>query len=152
MELILWRHAEADDQVAGNLSRPLSARGHRQVAWMAAWLQQRLPTKFHVYTSPAEGAQQTCAALGAGTKVSDRLLPGGSVAELLDLVGWPDRAKPVSFDVGPQPLLGRVAAQLLTGVETDLSIRKGGLWWIARREREGKPNVVVRAVVSPDVV
>ena len=45
-----------------------------------------------------------------------------------------------------------MAAYLIAGVEADWSIRKGGLWWITRREKEGKFNVVVRAVVSPDIL
>ncbi|TAK49581.1 MAG: histidine phosphatase family protein [Betaproteobacteria bacterium] len=151
MELILWRHADADEDEE-DLSRKLSAKGHRQVAWVASWLQQRLPTRYIVYTSPAERAKETAVALGVETKVTKRLAPGAAVADVLELVDWPNRTGSVAVVVGHQPTLGRVAAYLMAGVENDLSIRKGGLWWIARRDREGKPNVVVRAVISPDVL
>lgn len=151
MELILWRHADADDEEE-DVSRKLSAKGHRQVARVARWLHQRLPTRYIVYTSPAERARETAVALGVEAKVSKRLAPGASAADVLDLVGWPNRTGSVAVVVGHQPTLGRVAAWLMTGAEGDLSIRKGGLWWIARRDREGKPNVVVRAVISPDVL
>lgn len=151
MELILWRHADADDNEE-DLSRKLSAKGHRQVARVARWLHQRLPARYVVYTSPAERAKETAVALGVETKVSKRLAPDASVTDVLDLVGWPNRTGSVAVVVGHQPTLGRVAAHLITGVEGDLSIRKGGLWWIVRRDREGKPNVVVRAVISPDVL
>ena len=151
MELILWRHADADENEE-DLSRKLSPRGHRQVAWIAGWLQQRLPTRFAVFTSPAERAKETAAALGVETKVCERLGPGAGVADVLDLIDWPKRTGSVAVVVGHQPTLGRIAAYLMTGVETELSIRKGGLWWIARRDREGKPNVVVRAVISPDIL
>ncbi len=105
-----------------------------------------------VFTSPAERAQETAMALGVEAKVCERLAPGAAVSDVLELVDWPNRTGSVAVVVGHQPTLGRVAAYLMAGVEQDLSIRKGGLWWIARRDREGKPSVVVRAVISPDVV
>jgi phosphohistidine phosphatase len=151
MELILWRHAEADDAEC-DLSRRLSAKGHRQAAWVAAWLQHRLPTRISVFTSPAEGARETALALAMDARVSERLAPGAAVSDVLELVDWPNRAGSVSIVVGHQPTLGRVAAHLIAGVPAELSIRKGGVWWIARRDREGKPSVVVRAVISPDVL
>jgi phosphohistidine phosphatase len=149
MELILWRHAESDEGKV-DLTRPLSSRGQKQAAWIAGWLQQRLPSKFAVFASPAQSARQTAAALGVEAKVSDRLGPGASIFDVLELVEWPNRKGSVAIVVGHQPTLGRVAAYLLAETAADFSIRKGGLWWIARREKEGKSNVVVRAVVSPD--
>ena len=47
MELILWRHADAEDGLP-DLSRRLTPRGIKQAERMAAWLLQRLPGKFHV--------------------------------------------------------------------------------------------------------
>ncbi len=56
MELVLWRHAEAapgEDHV----ERKLTSKGQKQAAWVASWLQQRLPAKFALYASPAEPAR-----------------------------------------------------------------------------------------------
>jgi phosphohistidine phosphatase len=33
-----------------------------------------------------------------------------------------------------------------------MSIKKGGLWWLTDRVRDGDAEVVVRAVVSPDLL
>jgi phosphohistidine phosphatase len=41
---------------------------------------------------------------------------------------------------------------LLSGVEADWSVRKGALWWLRGRERDGASEVVLRAVVAPDLV
>ena len=54
--------------------------------------------------------------------------------------------------VGHQPDLGRVAAVLLSGAEAEWSVKKGGLWWLTHRERDGEAQVVVRAVLAPDLL
>ena len=43
MDLLLWRHAEAEDG-ADDYSRPLTERGRKQAASVAAWLAQHLPS------------------------------------------------------------------------------------------------------------
>ena len=52
MDLILWRHADAQD---GNpdLERPLTAKGRLQARKMAAWLNQRMPQEARILVSPA---------------------------------------------------------------------------------------------------
>ncbi|MGB6053615.1 MAG: histidine phosphatase family protein, partial [Burkholderiaceae bacterium] len=42
MELILWRHADAEPGEP-DLERALTAGGRRQAAKMAAWLDRKLP-------------------------------------------------------------------------------------------------------------
>jgi phosphohistidine phosphatase len=45
-----------------------------------------------------------------------------------------------------------VAAVLLAGAEAEWSVKKGGLWWLTRRRRDAKAQVVVRAVLAPELV
>ena len=45
-----------------------------------------------------------------------------------------------------------LAAVLLAGAEAEWSVKKGGLWWLTHRERDGKAQVVVRAVLAPDLL
>ncbi len=54
--------------------------------------------------------------------------------------------------VGHQPTLGEVVARLIGGAEGDLSFKKGAIWWLQSRERDGASEVVVRAVLSPDLL
>lgn len=54
--------------------------------------------------------------------------------------------------VGHQPDLGRAAASLLAGTAGDWSVKKGALWWLVHRLRERQAQVVVRAVIAPDLV
>jgi len=54
--------------------------------------------------------------------------------------------------VGHQPTLGEVAAFLVAGVASSWSIRKGGVWWISNRVRDGDASVVVKVVIGPNFV
>jgi phosphohistidine phosphatase len=148
VDLILWRHADAKEG-GPDLERRLTRKGERQAARMAEWLRRHLPSEFMVIASPARRAQETAAALGKRVKTSERLAPGASAADILQVAGWPDR-KRVVIIVGHQPDLGHAASQLLAGAAAPWSVRKGGLWWLSDRVRGDDAQVVVRAVLSPD--
>src|SRR5512147_340343 len=107
MDLILWRHAEAEDGPP-DLERRLTPRGHKHAARVAEWLLQRLPAKFVVLASPARRAQETAQALGVAFRTVVALAPGASVQAILKAADWPDRKSSVVI-VGHQPDLGRVA-------------------------------------------
>jgi hypothetical protein len=74
MDLILWRHAEAED-ARGNddLGRALTERGRKQAERMAAWLGPRLPATTRIIASPALRCQQTVAALGRSVSTVDAI-------------------------------------------------------------------------------
>ena len=58
MELILWRHAEAEDGIP-DAKRPLTERGQKQARKMAKWLRKRLPEDTRIIVSPALRCRQT---------------------------------------------------------------------------------------------
>ena len=69
MDLILWRHAEAEPHVtegdeAGDLKRALTPKGKRHAARVGAWLHRQLPDDLRVLSSPAKRCVQTVEALG----------------------------------------------------------------------------------------
>jgi phosphohistidine phosphatase len=66
-------------------------------------------------------------------------------------VQWP-HSKTTVVVVGHQPTLGHVAAELLGLSNSDLSIRKGGLWWLRHRRRDGKPQTLLLTVQTPDLL
>lgn len=150
MNLLLWRHAEAEDG-APDAKRRLTARGRKQAKQVAHWLDRRLPADARILVSPAVRAVQTAAALGRSFEQLDRLGPGASAASVLGAAGWPHAGGTVLV-VGHQPTLGRVAAMLLTGDAGDWSIRKGAVWWFTRRQRSGAEETVLRAVIGPDLI
>lgn len=148
MDLILWRHADAEDGMPDD-GRRLTAKGEKQAERMAAWLTGNLPKEPRILVSPAVRTRQTAEKLGVKFDVSRTFAPGASVAALLGEVGWPD-AKGAVLVVGHQPTLGRVAAFLLSGEESDWSMKKGSVWWISNRLRQGEQQTVLRAVMSPE--
>ena len=151
MDLILWRHAEAEegDGSLPDAKRRLTARGEKQARQVARWLRQHLPHKRKVLVSPAERTQQTAHALDLAYEIEPRLGLGASAADLLSVAGWPDRSGAVLV-IGHQPTLGRVAALLLGGREADWAVKKGGVWWFSSRARKDDTQAVLRAVVNPD--
>ena len=153
MDLILWRHAEAHVLKEGqtDLERALTAKGERQAQRMGEWLNQRMAASTRVLASPAVRSQQTAKLLGRPFKTVAALAPDGTVGGLLEAARWPDSNEPVLV-IGHQPTLGIVASRLLAGVEQFWSVRKGAVWWLRCREREGDSQVVLQAVQGPDLL
>lgn len=148
MDLILWRHAEAE---AGepDLGRRLTAKGQKQAAKMAIWLDRHLPDTCRILVSPAERAQQTAQALGRKFKTIDELAPGASCDDVLLAAGWPESREAVLV-VGHQPTIGQVVSYLLSGEVQEWSIKKAAVWWLSRRARDDDIKTAIKAVVGPD--
>lgn len=155
MDLILWRHAEAEELEAtdeagiDDLSRRLTPRGDKQAARMAAWLDRQLPDGVRIWCSPAVRTEQTVLALGRKYRVREELAPDRSADDLLQLVQWPDARQP-ALVVGHQPTLGRVVARLLQMTEPECAVRKGSLWWLRQREKNGQAQTVLLTVQGPE--
>jgi phosphohistidine phosphatase len=152
MDLIIWRHAQAQDEAPGgkDLERALTPRGEKQAARVAAWLDSHLPEGARILCSPALRCEQTVMPLGRKYKIEEALAPGATSAGILEAVQWP-RSKQAVLIVGHQPVLGQTLAQLL-GMKQDCPIRKGAVWWLRRREsREGDETIVV-SVQSADLI
>ena len=153
MDLILWRHAEAEDEREGmtDVDRPLTARGEKQAARVGAWLDRHLPEGTRVLCSPALRCQQTVLRLSRKFKLRDELAQGSTAAAHLELAQWPMAKHPVML-VGHQPALGAALAQLLHLPSGNCVIRKGAVWWLRTRERDGDEQTLVWAVQSPETV
>lgn len=118
---------------------------------MAAWLDRQLPSGTVVLSSPAVRAEQTAAALGRKFKLNEALAPDNDPSALLTLAQWPVAKHPVVV-VGHQPALGRVVAKLLGLAEEDCAIKKGALWWLRHRVRDGVAQTVVVTVQTPELL
>ncbi|CAB3715608.1 phosphohistidine phosphatase SixA [Trinickia soli] len=151
MDLILWRHAEAEDTAASDAARQLTARGRKQAQTVAKWLKPRLSHDAVILASPAARTVQTVEALTDQYRTVDSIGPGATPQAVLDAAQWPNGLASMVVIVGHQPTLGLVASQLLAGQSTEWTIKKGALWWLANRDRNGSGQCVVRAVISPDL-
>jgi phosphohistidine phosphatase len=155
MDLLLWRHAEAEDGTP-DLKRKLTARGEKQARQMAEWIKQHAPKNLRIIASPAVRCQQTAKALDLPFSTDKRLGPDAGVPDLLAAIDWPhgsskERSAAVLV-IGHQPTLGHTAALLLAGAEANWSIKKGAVWWFSNRGRQGGTQMVLRAVTAPEFV
>lgn len=148
MELILWRHAEAEDGVPDN-SRPLTEKGRRQAKGMAHFLSGRLPPNTRILVSPAVRAQETATALTSHFITAPNIGVNATPQTAIATAGWPKTEGSVLL-VGHQPWMGELAALLMTGRADIWSIKKGAVWWFSGREREGDFQTVLRLVIAPD--
>ena len=156
MDLILWRHADAEFASEGedDLSRQLTAKGEKQALRMVAWLDRHLPEGVRILVSPARRTEQTAKALNRKYKLRDELVPDSSADEVLALIKWdedkgPQGKGPVLI-VGHQPYLGEIAARLLGMEEHSCAIRKGAVWWLRSRLREEYSEILLLNVINPD--
>lgn len=158
MDLILWRHAQAQEALPGfdDASRPLTHKGEGQATRVAAWLDRQLPQSARVLVSPAKRAEQTAKALCRKYKLRQELAPDGQVNDLLELIKWSPHAdaphKGAVLLVGHQPTLGQLAAVLLNTTEQVCDIRKGAVWWLRSRWRDESMQVSLVSAVSPELI
>ena len=124
---------------------------------MAAWLGPRLPARRRLLASPALRSRQTAEALAESVEIDVRIAPDASLEDHLAVIGQLPRdtgrepvIDPVALVlVGHQPTLGQVASHLLAGQALDWRVRKGAIWWLATRAREGHARFWLRAVIDP---
>ena len=150
MDLILWRHAEAEPGEP-DLGRRLTSKGLKQAERMAEFLERHLPDTCRILVSPADRAQQTAQALKRKFRTVPELGTGAPVSAVLAAANWPDSREPVLI-VGHQPTLGMVASFLLSGEEANWAVRKGAVWGLSNRVRDGGSAVVLKVVLGPDFV
>ena len=153
MDLIFWRHAEAYEPLEGqdDMSRTLTPRGEKQAKRMAEWLDRQLPEGVRVLVSPAQRTLQTAMALDRKYKVREELAPNAEPDQLLLAAGWPDAKMPILI-VGHQPTLGQIIAALMGLSVQDCTVRKGAVWWLRSRLRDGVRQTVVVTVQNPDLL
>ena len=148
MDLLLWRHAEAEDG-EDDMKRRLTERGQKQARVMAKWIREHQPRDLRIIVSPAVRTRQTAEALKLPFETQRKIAPDACVSELIAASGWPLASGAVLI-VGHQPSLGRLASLLLAGHEAEWTIKKGALWWLSNRTRLGETQTVLRAVIPAE--
>lgn len=150
MDLLLWRHAEAEEG-EDDLKRRLTERGRKQARIMARWIREHQPQDLRIIVSPAVRTQQTAEALKLPFETVSTIGPDVGVADLIAACGWPDASGAVLV-VGHQPVLGQLAALVLAGQDAEWTIKKGALWWFSNRTRGDETQTVLRAVIPAELL
>ena len=150
MELILWRHAEAEDGFP-DAARKLTEKGLQQARNMAKWLKPRLIKNTRILVSPANRTQQTALELSKNFETTPEVGTSTTADRVLAAANWPYEEGMILI-VGHQPTLGNVAASLICPNHTGFSIKKGAIWWFSYKQSADTENTLLRAVISPDIV
>ena len=158
MDLILWRHAEAEggDASTPDEERALTKRGRKQARKMAKWLRKRLPKNTRILVSPTKRTRQTAKALGLPFEIEPRIGVGADCTDLLAASDWmSDRLDKASRGnatilVGHQPTLGQLAALLLSGQEANWTFAKGAVWWFSRKTLRIENQVVLQTATEAE--
>lgn len=152
MDIILWRHAEAEDvnpKESGDLARRLTEKGKGQARQMAKWLQRHLPSEIDIKVSPARRCVETAEALGKAHELCQDIAPSSDADEHMKVIAEARHARhDAILLVGHQPTLGELAATLMTGRNATWSIKKGAIWWL-RSENPGREAAELVVALPP---
>ena len=155
MDLILWRHAQAEmlsEELPSKTDgeRKLTTKGHKQAAKMALWLGSVLPDTTKILVSPSQRTIQTANALGRKYKIVPEVGTESTAEDILAACNWPHSKEPVLI-IGHQPHLGEVVTKLIPSYQ-HCSIRKGNVWWISQKESEDNPATFLKAIMTPELI
>jgi phosphohistidine phosphatase len=147
MQLILWRHAEAEDGGGKpDTDRELTKKGRKQAERMAAWLRERIDKDWRILVSPAKRTLQTVEPLGISFEEDEAIGLAATVKTVLAAAEWPEGDSNVVV-VGHNPTFAEVASKLL-GTTEEVAFKKGAVWWFVSREE----GAALRVVIGPDDV
>ena len=149
MELILWRHALAEDGFPDS-ERALTKKGIVQAQKMAKLLNANLPENCRILVSPTKRTLQTAEALDRPFEICKDVALHASPEMILSAANWHNPIDKYVLVVGHQPSLGRLASLLLSGKEDDWRFKRANVWWFAQRKRNNE--VYLRTVFSTDII
>jgi phosphohistidine phosphatase len=149
MEIILWRHAEAEDREP-DLARALTAKGRHQAQQMAQWLKPQFSGPVRVLASPAVRTRETAEALGLPYEISGRIAPDCSADAMLAASGWPGGHGLVIL-VGHNPAISVLASRLAGNTASSIALGRAAAWWFAGAADDagGPPRLALKIAMTP---
>lgn len=152
MQLILWRHAEAEIGEQ-DLARALTVKGRKQAQKIAAELHKRLPEHYDLWVSEAVRSQQTAAFLQHDWQVQAAFNPDEDVQPMLAKLNAARLAGVQTLVLlGHQPWIGDLCAYLLNqnwNATAYWSVKKGAFWWFDCQGELGVAPVKLRLMLAP---
>ena len=154
--LILWRHAEAEDQSANgsDADRKLTKKGHKDADKMAKWINEHLPKNVEILCSPAKRCLETVSPFkhlsGLKVNIVEFLNTDSTVEKIAKQVVNDDNSKTILI-VGHQPNLGFLIAKILGQQENTCVVKKGAVWWLRQREHDNALQTYLYTVQLPDL-
>jgi len=150
MELVLWRHAEAEDGI-DDMARALTPKGWHQAGQMAQWLKGQLPGDVRIVASPAVRTRETADALDLPYEIDRRIAPDAGADQLLAASGWPDGHGLVIL-VGHNPAISVLASRLAGAQDASVVLRRAAAWWFACNTDGLAPRLTLKTVMTPSLL
>lgn len=150
MDLILWRHAEAEDGI-DDLARALTPKGRRQAQQMAQWLKAQLPDAVRIVVSPAVRTRETADALAMPYAIDPQIAPDCSAEQMLAASGWPHGHGLVIL-VGHNPAISVVATRLAGAAASPVAMRRGAAWWFTCDTAASPSSVMLKTMMTPSLL
>jgi phosphohistidine phosphatase len=150
MELILWRHAEAEDG-ADDMARALTPKGRRQAEPMAQWLRDQWPGAMRIVSSPAVRTRQTADALALPYDIDPQIAPDADADQLLAASGWPNSHGLVIL-VGHNPAISVLAGRLAGAEESSVVLRRAAAWWFVTSTDGMEPALILKTAMTPSLL
>lgn len=151
MNLILWRHAQAEEG-SNDLQRHLTDKGRKQARHAAHWLLQQLNDTPAIWVSEALRSQETAAALKLPQTIVPLFNPESAADAMPAFIQRldPERSHII---VGHQPWIGQLAALLLNEPELPSQswrVKKSAIWWFDVHFNDPLQKNELKAVLSPE--
>ncbi len=133
MQVLIIRHADAENQAKTDELRPLSSKGKADMWENAQGLKQIVPQIDRIAHSPLLRAQQTAEIIAqiyleVPMEILHPLAPGHSMTAILTYLQQQAQIAPIIALVGHEPSLGQLANWLLTGqVGQWMPLKKGAV-------------------------
>ena len=152
MNLLLWRHAEAE-ALGNDLARELTVKGKEQARKMAQWINIHFYQDYICWVSQAKRTQQTAFFLTENMIINSKLNPGVDVQKIIG-----ELAKLKSDTnlilVGHQPWIGKLALCLINRShypDNYVSFKKANIWWLENKDGFNHSSTFfhLKAVLSP---
>ncbi|MBN3859027.1 MAG: histidine phosphatase family protein [Neisseriaceae bacterium] len=159
MELLLWRHAEAEDN-PDDMKRHLTKKGLQQAEKMVKWITKHFPNEHTVWVSEAIRTQETANFLKHKPAIKPHLNPSSSAAIILNDILNNIFSENLII-VGHQPWIGDLTAHLIYNTHYNSyanrplywSFKKASIWWLEiKQDDEHAFYTKVKANLSPDLL
>ena len=150
MDLLLWRHAEAEDG-DDDLARALTPKGWHQAEKMAEWLKGQLPGDVRIVASPAVRTRETADALAMPYTIDPQIAPDCSAEQMLAASGWPHGHGLVIL-VGHNPAISVLASRLAAEEESAVVMRRAAAWWYACDTDAPERLLTLKTVMTPSLL
>ena len=156
MQIILWRHGEAEAADI-DFDRSFTAKGKQQAQKTAHFINRYFPKQREIWVSPLKRSKETASYLDSKERILEQnfLIPS-SPAPIIKAHLYRQKSDTNLIIVGHQPWLGELIFSLvLRGIEKNQNkffelgpFKKGALWWLVL----DKDGTHIKAVLTPDLL